>query len=416
MTDRIAPIAPPGGSWLHSARHRRWLEAQGQRLLDFSRESRVEDGFAALDDSGRLADGTTADTIVTARMTHTYALAALQGVPGAAPLVAHGVAALSGPLRDGAYDGWVAEAGARDGRKQAYVHAFVALAASSAVVAGAAGAIALLDAAVAVIERHFWSEDEGVMRESFAADWSDEEAYCGANSNMHSLEMCMGLADVRGEPVWRARGLRIAERFVHDHARANRYRLPEHFDRDWRLLRDYHHDQPDHDLRPYGLTPGHFAEWSHLLLKLEAALLANGETAPSWLLEDAIGLFDAAFAAGWAADEAPGLVYTIDWDDKPLVTNRVHWAQAEAVTAAAALLRRTGRATYEDRYRRLWDYVDLVLVDHRGGSWHNEVDAGGRPSTRIYAGKPDLYHAYQATLSPLLPLAPSIATLLGSRD
>ncbi|MCZ2995973.1 AGE family epimerase/isomerase, partial [Acinetobacter baumannii] len=94
-----------------------------------------------------------AETMNTARMTHSFAMAHAMGVPGYADLVAHGVAALSGPLRDSEHGGWFAAPNALDGNrgKAAYLHAFVALAASSAVVAGAPGAQNLLNDAVHII-------------------------------------------------------------------------------------------------------------------------------------------------------------------------------------------------------------------------------------------------------------------------
>ncbi|MEK1840907.1 MAG: sugar isomerase, partial [Pseudomonas sp.] len=42
----------------------------------------------------------------------------------------------------------------------------------------------------------------------------------------------------------------------------------------------------------------------------------------------------------------------------------------------------------------------------------HELDPQNRPSADIWAGKPDLYHAWQAVLIPRLPLAPSMATAL----
>ncbi|MBP0617596.1 AGE family epimerase/isomerase [Jiella mangrovi] len=406
--DVIAPIAPKGGSWITSARHRRWLSEQGQRLLDFSKESRLPVGFGSLDTAGQMPDDATPDLVVTARMTHSYALGALQGLPGSAPLVDHGLTALTGSLKDHENGGW--DDGS--GRKQAYAHAFVALAAASAHVAGRPGAKALLEEIVTILETRFWSEEEGVMRESFAPDWSDEEDYRGANANMHSVEVSMALADVLDAPVWRERALRIVTRFVHEIAAEQNFRIVEHFDRNWTILKDYNKDTRDDDLRPYGMTPGHFVEWSHLLLKLEAALLAQGEGAPDWMLGHAESLFAAGMRDGWKADGNPGLVYTIGWDGRPSVRNRAHWAQAEAITAAAGLLKRTGRTEYERWYRTLWDYLDLHVIDRRCGSWHNEVDGENAPSEQIYRGKPDLYHAYQSTLTPVLPLAPFLAVML----
>ncbi|MET0612775.1 MAG: AGE family epimerase/isomerase, partial [Pseudomonas caspiana] len=46
------------------------------------------------------------------------------------------------------------------------------------------------------------------------------------------------------------------------------------------------------------------------------------------------------------------------------------------------------------------------------GSWHHELSPLNQPSADIWGGKPDLYHAYQATLLPVLPLAPSLASAL----
>ena len=385
--------------WLKRHLHHQWLDDQGQWLLVFSKRARVEDGFAALDDKGQLSGGS-AQTIITARMTHAYALAL------------HGVTALMNTLHDAEHGGWFPAADGRAGRKQAYVHAFVALAASTAVVTGLPGGAILLERALAPIEQHFWSEEEGVMRDSFAADWTDEEDYRGANSNMHSLEMALAVADALDAPLWRSRALRIATRFVEQLARAQDYRLAEHFDRQWRQLTDYHKDLPADDLRPYGLTPGHFLEWSFLLLKLEAALEAQDGSAPDWLLESAVKLFETGTRIGWSVDGTPGMVYTVDWQDRPVVHNRPHWVMAEAIKAAHALFVRTGDRAYADWYGDFWDYADLHLIDRVNGGWHHEVDGSGTPSSRVYQGKADLYHAYQATLTAAVPLNRSVATAL----
>ena len=42
-----------------------------------------------------------------------------------------------------------------------------------------------------------------------------------------------------------------------------------------------------------------------------------------------------------------------------------------------------------------------------------ELDDDLRPVSRVFTGKPDLYHAWQAVLLPALPLAPSMASALG---
>ncbi|MDQ2781543.1 MAG: AGE family epimerase/isomerase, partial [Actinomycetota bacterium] len=36
------------------------------------------------------------------------------------------------------------------------------------------------------------------------------------------------------------------------------------------------------------------------------------------------------------------------------------------------------------------------------GSWHHELDEQNHPSSNVWEGKPDVYHAYQAMLLPRL--------------
>ncbi|SEN10597.1 Mannose or cellobiose epimerase, N-acyl-D-glucosamine 2-epimerase family [Pseudomonas sp. ok272] len=407
---------PPSTSrhWLDTPAHHRWLADEGLRLLDFAKASALAEGFGNLDARGQLPAGACAQTMNTARMTHSFALAHLQGLAGYAELVDHGVSALLGPLRDAESGGWFAAAEHRAGDtdKAAYLHAFVALAASSAVVALRPGAQGLLDEAIRIIEGHFWSEGEGAMRESFSRDWGVEEAYRGANSNMHATEAFLALADATQDHRWLDRALRIVERVIHAHAAANDYLVVEHFDRRWQPLKDYNHAHPADGFRPYGTTPGHGFEWARLLLHLEAARTQAGLPVPEWLLTDAQSLFANNSLHAWAVDGAPGLVYTLDWDHRPVVRQRLHWVHCEASAAASALFQRTGLASYQVWYQRLWTYNERYLIDRAHGSWHHELDEHNRPSARIWGGKPDLYHAWQAVLIPRLPLAPSMATAL----
>lgn len=408
MADRAAPVADLSVPWADLPGHRRWLLSEGQRLLDHYARARVETGFATLGNEGRMVDDT-AQGLVSARMVHSYSLAALLGVPGAAPLADHGLAALlDGPLRDVVHDGWFADAGGPS-RKKAYLTAFVALAGASATLAGRPRGIELMQAAMRVIDDHFWLADEAVFCPSFAADWSDAEAYRGANCCMHGTEACLALADATGEDGWLDRALSLVRRFGHAIPAAHDGRLPEHFSLDWTLLPDYGADQPTDDIRPYGLTPGHFAEWAGLLLKVEAACVARDRPRPDWLLGDAISLFDNAMARGWAADNRPGMVYTVDWDDSVSVPSRAWWVQAETANTALMLTRRTGAARFEAVYRMVWDYIAGTLIDREAGGWHPEVDGEGMPSGAVYSTRDDLYHAFQATVTPLIPVSGSVA-------
>lgn len=402
-------------SWLRSPGHKAWLADEGNRLLAFAKAAKMPQGFGNLDDSGGLPANAVAQTMNTARMTHSFALAHIIGIPGCAAMVDHGIAALAGPLHDAEHGGWFASPLGdtdADTGKAAYLHAFVALAASSAVVARRPGAQALLEHAIQVITRHFWSEDEGAMRESFARDWSAEESYRGANSNMHSTEAFLALADVTGDARWLDRALRIVERVIHEHAAANDHQVIEHFTLQWQAVPEYNAGKPDDGFRPYGTTPGHAFEWARLVLHLEAARHKARLPTPSWLLEDARLLFANACRYGWNVDGAPGIVYTLDWENRPVVRHRLHWPHAEAVAASAALLQRTGEQQYETWYRTFWEFNETMFIDRERGSWRHELNPQNQPSADIWPGKPDLYHAYQATLLPVVPLAQSLATAL----
>lgn len=404
----------PLRSWLNAPAHHSWLAAEGLRLLDFAKASRLAEGFGNLDARGCLPAGAQAETMNTARMTHSFAMAHIQGLPGYAGLVDHGIAALMVPLRDAEHGGWFAVAGQADGNstKAAYLHAFVALAASSAVVAQRPGAQALLEEAIRIIDGNFWSEEEGAMLESFNRDWREPEAYRGANSNMHATEAFLALADVTQDPRWLNRALRIVERVIHQHAAANDFMVIEHFDADWQPLRDYNRAFPADGFRPFGTTPGHGFEWARLLLHLEASRGLAGMLTPGWLALDAQHLFASNCRHGWDVDGAPGIVYTLDWDNRPVVHQRLHWTHAEASAAASALLRRTGQEQYEAWYRRFWEFCEAHFIDHQQGSWHHELGRDNRPAAEVWGGKPDLYHAWQAVLIPRLPLAPSMASAL----
>jgi mannose/cellobiose epimerase-like protein (N-acyl-D-glucosamine 2-epimerase family) len=409
-------------TWLSSAAHHRWLEAETDRLLEFGRASTLPSGgFGWLDERGGLDPDRPTQLWITSRMTYVFALGALLGRPGFGPLVDHGLAALAGPFRDAEHGGWFAAvepsgtggpAGDDGATKAAYPHAFVVLATASAAAAGRPGARELLDEALEVSLRHFWDERDGMVVESWDRGFTTTEAYRGVNANMHTVEAYLAAADVTGDLAWLERAARITERVVHRLARDNAWRIPEHFDADWQPLLDYNADVPAHPFRPYGATIGHWLEWARLTLHVRAALAAAARPVPGWMVEDAVGLFDASIAEGWAVDGAPGFVYTVDWAGKPVVRERMHWVVCEALGAAAALFAVTGDARFDDWYRTWWDYAAQHLLDPVGGSWWHELGPDNTVSRTVWAGKADLYHAVQATLLPRLPLSPVLAPAL----
>ncbi|GAB2674768.1 AGE family epimerase/isomerase [Saccharopolyspora gloriosae] len=385
-----------------------WVRAEPDRVLAFAGDAAHPDGgFAWLDSAGAPVPERPVETWITCRTTHVLALAVAQGRDELRPGVEHGVTALRGLLHDDDNGGWFASATAAGpvaDHKGAYEHAFVLLAAASAAAIGADGGRALLDEALEVFDSRFWQEEFGLVADSWDRTWSELEPYRGVNANMHTVEALLAAADVTGDRRWSDRAARIVANVVHGFAREHDWRLPEHFDPGWNVLLDYNLDKPADQFRPYGVTIGHLLEWSRLALHVRHAL---GDEAPGWLLDDARELFATAVRDGWNVDGAEGFVYTTDFDGAPVVRNRLHWVIAESLATAWALHQATGDEQYARWFATWAEHAESHFVDRELGSWRHELDERNRPAATVWEGKPDLYHAYQATLLPQLPPAAS---------
>ena len=389
-------------SWLDSTEHRDWLAKHREALLDFFQPEVVLPGagYAYLDSQGHALPRLGSQLWLGARMLHCFSIAAMQGRPGAEDVARHGIGFyLNGAGRDTEHGGWFPTVGGDSPsfRKELYGQAHILLGASSATTAGIPGGEELLAAALDVIEK-FWVEADGAGIDAFDREFHQAEPYRGQNANMHLTEACLAAYETTGDERLLERATRIAHRIAGRAADATEgaWRLPEHFDTTWRELPDHNRDEPRHPFRPYGSQPGHWLEWSKLLLQLRG--LGVRET---WLLDASRHLFDGAFHDAWAGNG--GFCYTVDWDGKPVVPERFFWEIAEGIGAAAGLFRATGEQRYEDAYRTLWAYADEHVIDHVDGSWWQELDVENHPVTHTWEGKPDLYHAYQATFYALLP-------------
>jgi len=167
-------------------------------------------------------------------------------------------------------------------------------------------------------------------------------------------------------------------------------------------------EHPADPFKPYGATVGHGFEWSRLLVQ-PSVMLDRVGSAPAWLLATAVLLFDRATEDGWHRFGRPGFVYTTDWTGTPVVAETMHWVAAEAVCAASVLARVTGGLGYARLESEWWSFINQRLRDTEYGSWHHGIDTQGRVSETVWVGKPDSYHAVQATLIPRLPISGGIA-------
>ena len=125
----------------------------------------------------------------------------------------------------------------------------------------------------------------------------------------------------------------------------------------------------------------------------------------------------AGFSQGWGflVLDTPGDVRRY-WAATADVDHPDRWLRG-MMRAPVVVLPCSSKQAYLDRYAEWWAYVDAHVRDLERGSWHHELDPSNRPAATVWPGKPDLYHAVQATLLPRLPLAPGLAaaTALSAR-
>lgn len=398
--------------------HRQWLLGEARTLLDFFQRSIVNPagGFFSLDTQGNPLppkagqDGVERQLHDTTRMVHCFAIAHMLGIPGADSIVDHGMAFLWARHRDAANGGYfwgVDDSKPTNSAKQAYGHAFVLLAGASAKIVGHPDADRLLADVTEVLHTRFWDKTAGATTEEYSADWQKLGDYRGQNSNMHLTESTMAAFEATNDATYLDMAQSIATVIIDRHARQQDWRVAEHFDSDWQVDRAYAGDPM---FRPQGTTPGHALEWSRLLVQLWEL----GGRKHGWTIEAAKALFLKTTEIGWARDTG-GFYYTLDWDNRPDQSDRFWWPCAEGIGAAAVLGSVEEDPRFEEWYRRIWGFVGDHFIDHANGGWHPELGDGLKPITRVFVGKPDLYHALQACLIPLLPANGSITRgLLGS--
>ncbi|AMY53773.1 AGE family epimerase/isomerase [Rhodococcoides fascians] len=383
--------------WWTLPAHQRWLDTESARLLRFGSSLEHPAGGAAwLNDRGHPDLSHPALTYITARMAHVHFLASMQGYPGSRRKADRVFDGLLTTLRDSTNGGWFessADALSPDATKTAYTHAFVVLAAAAAAAAGHPSGRGLLDEALEVVDRRFWDENYGMCADTWNASWTALDGYRGINANMHMVEALLAAADAGAPEVWRSRAVRICDNVI-GWSQANENRIPEHFTAEWQPMLEYNSGDTANQFKPYGATVGHGFEWARLLV--QASLVADSPGGHDYVAA-AASLYHRAAQDGWQPGPSPGFVYTTDWTGRPVVTERLHWVLCEAIAAAATLGRRTGEERYDNDYRAWWDIAADSFIDLVDGSWHHELDADNRPAATVWSGKPDLYHAVQAT-------------------
>lgn len=416
--------------WLGSVEHSRWLSRQMQALLEHGQAAMTPTGFGYYSSFGILDKTRPVDLAITAKMTYVYSLGTLMGIPGSRRYCDHGVRCLRKYFLDHEHGGWftaIEHAPDADGHgipwndkgaeKWQFPQSALVLAAAAAAVANRPGAHELLRDALIDQEEH-WLEPNGLVRNTFARDWSENSSYRGMNSLMHSIEAYLAAAEATNDSVWIQRAERMLH-FVYEQAVAFNWRVPSHFDEAWNPLPDYNREDPIAQYYPFGFQIGYGMELARLAVQTRAALRSLKWEEPPYLLELATELFERSRVDGWRRGGEPGFVCSTDFDGNPVIDVHMQWVVSEGIAAAVAVRRAIlddGASedvveAYEHSYRSWLDYLnDYMLVEP--GVLVRMLDQHNEPLNETLPSRPDIYHSLQALLMPRLPLWPTFASAL----
>lgn len=173
--------------------NRQFLSEIRDTLFSFGRRFPSPGGGSYyLGDDGTPLKDRPRETWITSRMAHVYSIASLlEPASDYGLLVDAALQGLCGELHDRSNGGWYAGLQA-DGTplptKQCYAHAFVILAACSGVLAKRPAAQSLLEDALAIYDKYFWNETEGLSCDTWNTEFTILDDYRGLNANMHTVE------------------------------------------------------------------------------------------------------------------------------------------------------------------------------------------------------------------------------------
>lgn len=380
-----------------------FLNELQKNLLNFGKNFLSPGGSSYfLGDDGTPWKDRNRETWITSRMIHVYSMGSMLGDKESPALVHGAVQGLLGELKDCENGGWYPGI-TPDNKilpdKQCYAHAFVLLAASSALLAGEKDAEMLLEDALELFDKRFWDEKQGLTYDTWNTEFTVLNDYRGLNANMHTVEAFLAVADAVKEEKYRVRAGRIIDHVI-EWASSNDWRIPEHFTKEWKADLNCNKEHPADRFKPYGATPGHGIEWARLIVQWAYSFYKDDLNAAETYLQAAEKLYNRAVEDAWDVDGNPGIVYTTDWDGTPVVRDRMHWTLAEAINTSAILWHITHKRKYAEDYEEFLRYLDDKVLDHKNGSWFHQLDENNNVIGTVWPGKSDIYHAFQATWIP----------------
>ncbi|MFA9388444.1 MAG: AGE family epimerase/isomerase [Prolixibacteraceae bacterium] len=256
-------------------------------------------------------------------------------------------------------------------RKQAYAQGFAIYGLSEYYRAsGNENSLFLAQEIFWTIEKHFVDKKFDGYLEALSEDWkplddmrlSAKEANWpkSMNTHLHILEPYTNLYRCWKNPI-------LAER-IHSIIRIFLDKIIDTETAHFNLLFDY-----DWSVKTDIVSFGHDIEGSWLMA--EAAEVLGDPALIEEVNRMAIRMVDATFEQGSDVD---GSIFN-EREGKHLDADKHWWPQAEAMVGYVNAWQITGDQTYLDKAEKVWNFIDLHLVDHVNGEWFWRVDTDGLP-------------------------------------
>ncbi|PST83757.1 N-acyl-D-glucosamine 2-epimerase [Pedobacter yulinensis] len=259
---------------------------------------------------------------------------------------------------------WSVTAGGKpaDTKKQVYAQAFTIYGLAECYrAAGRAQDLELAIALFRLLEKHSFDPLNSGYLEAFLRDWGeladlrlsekDANEKKTMNTHLHVLEAYTVLYQVWPDPELKQQLLGLLTVF-----------LTRIYDPQTRHLRLFMDENWVSKLAV--VSYGHDIEASWLLL--EAAAAVNDEEITRTVRALALDLAGGALE-GLAGDGA--MIYEYDPASGHSNTERHWWVQAEAMVGFLTAARLTNDATFSLAVQRLWDYIQLRIIDPVNGEW-----------------------------------------------
>ena len=350
--------------------------------------------YCAFLDNGKVYDNEVKDLISITRFILNFCFGIfLGGSKDYKDYIRHGLEFLEIIHRDAENDGYhqIARKNlAIIGNKMTYGQAFCLCAVSNAYKAGIKEAYPLIERIYNLLENKLWDQKYNLYVDECSNDFKEINKYRGQNSNMHMTEAMLAAYEATKDEKFLNRAYELAYTVTVKLAEKADGMVWEHYDENWEIDWEYNKNDPKNLYKPYGFLPGHFAEWSKLLLILERY------RPEEWQLPVAESLFIKALECTWD-EKNGGINYAFDKNGNILDTDRYHWVLTETIAAAAILGLRTGKDFYWDIYKKCWEYSYSYFFDQKYGGWYRIISQDKKPRSEKKSppGKTD-YHVIGA--------------------